>query len=69
MERNERGLTTFKKGVIWTIGRNSELNFCLDKWSNIETLRSTIHGPLTMEEESLKIKDIVLVEVGIGQKF
>ncbi|KAF3970649.1 hypothetical protein CMV_005672 [Castanea mollissima] len=49
-----RGMDTFNKGAMWTIGRDSSLNFWLDSWMARGPLRHLIQGPLTREATQLK---------------
>lgn len=55
----KKGMDTFQKGVKWTIGKDSNLSFWHDRWLNVGPLRSIIQGPLNLEEERLKIRDVV----------
>lgn len=48
----------FNKGIRWIPGRNSSLNLWHDKWMPNGRLRDLIQGPLTIEDESLKVKDV-----------
>lgn len=54
-----RGAETFKKGVKWLSGFESNLDFWNDNWSNYGPLRKLIQGPLSREAKNLKIKDVV----------
>ncbi|KAL0010834.1 hypothetical protein SO802_005942 [Lithocarpus litseifolius] len=49
----------FQKGVRWTFGRESNLNFWYDNWSNLRALRQVIQGTLSSELVNLKVKDVV----------
>ena len=48
----------FKKGIRWILGRNSTLSAWHDNWMPNGSLRTIIQGPLTVEDEALKVKDI-----------
>ena len=52
------GGEVFNKGIRWIPGRNSSLNLWHDKWMPNGRLRDLIQGPLTVEDESLKVKDV-----------
>ena len=52
------GGEVFKKGSRWIPGRNSTLSVWHDNWVPNGSLRSIIHGPLTVEDESLRGKDV-----------
>lgn len=54
----KKGKATFLKGARWSLGKDSNLSFWSDKWSDIGPLRSAIQGPLTPETERLRVKDI-----------
>ena len=43
---------------MWTIGRDSTLNFWLDSWMAQGPLRHLIQGPLTREATQFKVKDV-----------
>lgn len=55
----KKGSKIFQKGVRWTCGRDSNLNFWLDDWSNFGALRQRIYGSMTMEIANLRVKDVV----------
>ena len=50
---------TFEKGAMWTIGRDSNLNFWLDCWTVQGPLRKLIQGPLTREAIHLRVRDVL----------
>ncbi|KAK9986443.1 hypothetical protein SO802_031394, partial [Lithocarpus litseifolius] len=54
----KKGEVIFKKGVKWTPGYESNLDFWNDSWSNFGPLRNVIQGPLTCSSSSLKVKDV-----------
>jgi len=53
---------TFQKGIIWNIGRDSNLNFWFDKWTSLGPLRKLIHGPFLLEESNRKVKEAISAE-------
>ena len=55
----KKGMDTFNKGVMWTIGRDSTLNFWLDSWMAKGPLRHLIQGQLTREATQLTVKDVL----------
>lgn len=55
----KRGVGIFEKGIKWILRRDSNLKFWLDYWSNENSLRNLIQGPLWQGEEDLKFKDVV----------
>lgn len=57
----QKGKDTFQKGTRWVVGRNSELSFWFDNWCSDGPLRSLVQGPLPLEEEKLKVKEVVTV--------
>ena len=52
------GGEVFNKGIHWILGRNSSLNLWHDNWMPNGRLRDLIQGPLTVEDESLKVNDV-----------
>ena len=52
----------FKKGVTWILRYESSVSFWHDNWSKIGTLRSIIQGPLTIESNMLKVKDVARLD-------
>ena len=57
-----KGEVVFKKGVTWILGYESSLSFWHDNWSKVGTLRSIIQGPLTIESNMLKVKDVARLD-------
>lgn len=55
----KKGTKIFQKGVRWTCGRDSDLNFWFDNWSNLGALRHIIQGPISSELVNLKVKDVM----------
>ncbi|KAL0012167.1 hypothetical protein SO802_007275 [Lithocarpus litseifolius] len=55
----KKGALIFQKGVRWTCGRESNLNFWFDNWSKFGALRQIIQGPISSELMKLKVKDVV----------
>lgn len=55
----KRGVDIFEKGIKWILGRDSNLKFWLDCWSNEGSLRNLIKVPLRQGEEDLKFKDVI----------
>ena len=58
----QKGETIFKKGITWVPGYESSLSFWHDRWFKVGILRSIIQGPLTIESNGLKIKDVVSMD-------
>ena len=55
----KRGIKIFQKGVRWTYGRDSNLNFWFDNWFILRALRHIIQGPIFSELVNLKVKNVV----------
>ena len=55
----KKGAETFQKGVRWTCGRDSSLNFWSENWSNLGALRQTLCGPMSREIATLRVEDVV----------
>ncbi|KAK9988172.1 hypothetical protein SO802_028411 [Lithocarpus litseifolius] len=55
----KKGAVIFQKGVRWTCGRESNLDFWFDNWSKFGALRQIIQGPISSELMKLKVKDVV----------
>lgn len=53
------GEDTFKKGLKWIPGHESNLNFWADCWSNLGSIRAFIQGPLPLDSSTLKLKDVI----------
>ena len=53
------GEDTFKKGLKWIPGHESNLNFWADCWSNLGSIRALIQGPLPLDLSTLKLKDVI----------
>ena len=58
LEGHENWCGGFKKGIRWIPRRNSTLSAWHDNWMPNGSLRTIIQGPLTVEAEALKVKDI-----------
>ena len=58
----KKGMEVFKRGTRWSLGRESSLKFWHDNWTSNGPLRSIIHGPLTREEDEIKVRDIALLD-------
>ena len=54
----KKGMPIFQKGVRWMPGRESDLSFWFDRWTNSGPLRGTVIGPLTQEEANLKVREV-----------
>ena len=54
-----KGKGTFNEGSMWTIGRDSKLNFWWDNWTGLGPLRCMIQGPLTCGADQWKVCDII----------
>ena len=48
----------FHKGVRRVMGRDSDLSFWHDNWCSVGPIRSLVQGPLSIEEENLKVKEV-----------
>lgn len=48
----------FAKGMCWSVGKNSNLKFWMDKWVKGNSLRDMVEGPLTPREANLTIGEI-----------
>nr|XP_023896924.1 uncharacterized protein LOC112008814 [Quercus suber] len=55
----KKGAATFVKGARWSLGKDSNLNFWSDSWSELGPLRSVIQGPIEPDIERLRVKDIL----------
>ena len=53
-----KGRDIFKEGTRWSLGRDSNISFWFDRWTSKGPIRSLIHGPLTREEEELRVGDV-----------
>ena len=58
----KKGMDVFKRGMRWSLGRDSNLRFWYDSWTSNGPFRSTIHGPLTREEKEIKVKDLASLD-------
>ena len=45
----KKGMDTFNKGSRWMVGRDSGLNVWQSNWTNGDSLRGLILGPITRE--------------------
>ena len=41
------------------MGRDSELSFWHDNWCSVGPIKSLVQGPLSIEEENLRVKEVV----------
>ena len=57
----KKGMDTFHKGTRWSLGRDNNLSVWHDSWTSHGSLRSLMHGPLTREEDDLKVRDLASV--------
>lgn len=55
----KKGADTFNWGIKWVIGRNSNLNFWFDTWTFEGPICQMIQGPLSLEDQQLRIHDIL----------
>ena len=51
--------TVFQNGTRWFPGRESNLSFWFDSWTSQGPLRQVVQGPLPLESEKMKIRDVV----------
>ena len=56
----KKGTTTFLKRARWSVGKDSNLNFWSDSWSEFGPLRSFIRGHIDPDTERLRVKDILV---------
>ena len=55
----KKGEATFKQGIKWIPGHESNLNFWSDCWSNLGSIRALIQGLLPLDLANLKLKDVI----------
>ena len=55
----KKGEATFKQGIKWIPGHESNLNFWSNCWSNLGSIRALIQGPLPLDSANLKLKDVI----------
>ena len=48
----------FYKGIRWVMGKDSDLSFWHDNWCSVRPIRSLVQGPLSIEEENLRVKEV-----------
>jgi hypothetical protein len=53
------GHDVFRNGLRWAVNNGSNVSFWFDKWVGNCPLRNLVHGPLTQEEETFKVCDLV----------
>ena len=53
------GHEVFRNGLRWAVNNGSKVSFWFDKWVGNCPLRNLVHGPLTQEEETFKVCDLV----------
>uniref|UniRef100_A0A2N9FS20 CCHC-type domain-containing protein n=1 Tax=Fagus sylvatica TaxID=28930 RepID=A0A2N9FS20_FAGSY len=53
------GHEVFRNGLRWAVNNGSNVSFWFDKWVGNCPLRNLVHGPLTQEDESFKVCDLV----------
>ena len=51
--------TVFQNGTRWFPRRESNLSFWFDSWTSQGPLRQVVQGPLPLESEKMKIRDVV----------
>ena len=59
----KKGVDTFNQEVKWVVGCNSNLKFWFDNWSSGGLVRQMIQGPLSLEDQQLRIQDIFKDEI------
>lgn len=47
-------MDVFKVDTKWMIGRDSELNFCMDNWAPQGPIWNLVQGPLNRDEGEIK---------------
>ena len=57
--RMREGEDIFRKGVSWVVGRDSELSFWHDNWCSVGPIKSLVQVPFSIEEENLRVKEVV----------
>ena len=58
----KKGSEFFRQGSRWVIGRDSNLSFWFDNWTQKGPLRQLVQGPLPRGVAEWKVKDIASVE-------
>ena len=58
MEGYENRGEVFRKGVRWIPRRNGNLSVWHDNWVPNGSFRTLIQGPLTVEDEAIRVKDV-----------
>lgn len=56
----KKGTTTFVKEARRFLGKDSNLNFWSDSWSDLGPLRGVIQGPIDPDTERLRVKDVLV---------
>ena len=54
-----KGRSIFSKGTRWIVGNGQSTKFWTDPWLPNGTIRSLIHGPLTLGEDQAKVSDVL----------
>lgn len=65
----KKGRVTFQEGAAWVLGRESNLSFWFDKWSDLGMLRNIIQGSFMRESFDLKVKDVVSASGWVWSKI
>lgn len=52
------GGEVFRKGVRWIPRRNGNLSVWHDNWVPNGSFRTLIQGPITVEDEAIRVKDV-----------
>uniref|UniRef100_A0A2N9HXU9 CCHC-type domain-containing protein n=1 Tax=Fagus sylvatica TaxID=28930 RepID=A0A2N9HXU9_FAGSY len=55
----KKGHEVFRKGLRWVVNNGQEISFWHDLWVGDRPLRSLVHGPLSLWEDSLRVCDVV----------
>jgi hypothetical protein len=55
----KKGHEVFRKGLRWVVNNGQEISFWHDLWVGDRPLRSLVHGPLSSQEDSLRVCDVV----------
>ncbi|KAF7803052.1 reverse transcriptase [Senna tora] len=55
----DKGLSVFNLGLAWRIGNGLSINFWYDKWPPSGTVRSSISGPLNLQDSHKSVSDVL----------
>ncbi|KAF7827350.1 reverse transcriptase [Senna tora] len=55
----DKGLSVFNLGLAWRIGNGLSINFWHDKWLPSGTVRSSISGPLSLQDSHKSVSNVL----------